>query len=346
MKKWMCLLLAIIMLTSLVLPVSAASVPTYSISAPKRIAIDGQVTEKEWGKPIYKGVTLKKAEERKIDDQLYAWWFDTLHNEQASFDLYATNNDIGVGFACVVHNVPPETTDTRSLWQLMNFTFTLSKWEDPGGVPSIQKDDGRYEVYSGFRLNLMSDGQMKQQVITQGLTTYELFRGHDFQIKYDINTHTITYEVVVPYEVTNIVPAKNEYIAFSAVIALNFSGNSVSGYKDGSNRFIIGSAAALCGKANNFAHKDHCIKIKLAPYDEIAKWLNEDADTAVSEKTGVNINPDLINTPQNEENLQTGSSDTVRWVLLGISAVIILLCSVFLICMLIRTCKKKKGGRM
>lgn len=341
MKRWVCLLLIAVTLVVFAIPISAASVPTYSISTPKDIAIDGRVTEKEWGKPIYKNVTLKEAEERKIDDQLDAWWFDTLQNKQASFDLYATNNNVGVGFACVVHNVPPETDMENRLWKLMNFTFTVSKWEDPGGVASVLQEDGRYEVYTGFRLCLMADGQMKQEVLTQSLKSYELFRGYDFQIEYDLNTHTITYEVLVPYRLTNIDPSKHDYIAFSAVIGLNFSGNSVNGLKNGSNRFVIGRAAATCGKVNNFAHKDQCIKIKLAPYEQVSKLEAEKLASDSIASGGTHITSDSVNAPKDND-MGNESTNVGYWIILIVSVVMILLCVGYFIWMLIRARNKKK----
>lgn len=346
MKKWLCLLLVAIILTALTMPASATTVPTYSISEPKQITVDGRVTEKEWGKPIYKGVTLQEAEAGKIDEQVSAWWFDSLHNRETSFDFYATNNDIGIGFACVVHNVPPET-DTKNVgWKTMGLTFTFSKWADPGGVPSTQKDDGRYEIYNGYALSLQPSGVLKQTVITQGITSYELFRSSDFQIKYDINSHTITYEVVVPYNLTNIDPAQTEYMAFSATIALNLSGNSVSGLTNGSNRFFIGQAARTCGKANNFAHKNQCIKIKLAPYDKVkALPVDNGEDSAGSNTANMNLTTDVVYAPFSQENTENTRSDTGLWIALFVAAAVILLCIGVLVWFSLRMQKKKKEMR-
>ncbi len=101
--------------------------------------------------------------------------------------------------------------------------------------------------------------------MTQGKGGKELFAGSDYQIRYDSKARTMTYEVAVPLNTvyTNIYINDSTDIVFSAVIALNYENNFVSATKNGSNRFLVGTATMLKGGPRNYAHAGHSITIKL-----------------------------------------------------------------------------------
>ncbi len=345
-KKWICFLLAVIFCFSLVPSAHAASVPTYKVDGPKMVVIDGKASEAEWGKPIYKDVSLQAAEEKKIDSQVTAYWFDGSNNQDTTFDLYVTNNDYGIAFACVIKNVPPDVSQETSNWKRMNFAFSLSKWTDGSCVEVKTTDTGSDEVYTYYRLMLRPDGELMDIPSSLGLTRYNLFRGYEYQIKYDETAHSLTYEVIVPYNYTNVDISKGNEIAFSALIALNRDGNMVNGNKNGSNRFLIGTGAVNAGKGK-FSHKNHCIKIKLANQDAIQKMVAQNATVNSGSTTQTmthNQSLEMYQGPRYEQ--QTQSDFTfVHWFAIGASSLIILLCGSAIVLTVVKRKKKSNAAQ-
>lgn len=346
MKKWICFLLAVITCVCMVTPAQAAAVPTYKVSGPKWVVIDGKVSEKEWGKPIYKGVSLQAAEEGKVDSQVTAWWFDASNNQDTTFDLYVTNNDYGVAFACVVNNVPPEDSSDTSYWRLMGFTFSFSQWA-PWSCVELKTTDGvENEVYSAYRLQLLPDGRLKDTVLSQGTSKWNLYRGYEYQIKYDVTTHSLTYEVIVPYAYTNINLTKNTEMAFSALISLNRDGNTVNGAKNGSNRFLIGTGTANAG-AGKIAHRANCIRIQLATNQDIQKVLAESTtdDSNASTQTVTHDEAlEMYQGPRFNRPDQSGKS-LIWWIVIGASALVILLCAAAIVLVVVKRKKKSKAAK-
>lgn len=336
MKKWICLCLVLIMALGFAVPASAAS---YKVASPKWVTIDGKVDKKEWGNPIYKGVTLKKAEEGKIDDQVTAWWFDTTGNKDASFDLYVTNNDKNIGFACVIHNVDQEVFE-RADWRKMGFHFTLSPYVEETDVPHGMYQGKEYEHYTGYRIYQKADGTLVAQCRSQGMTMRDLYPNSDYIAKYDPATRTMTYEVLVPYIYTKVSLDHHEEIAFSATIALDYYSNSVSASTDGSNRWQIGTGAVNCGGPEKFAHKGHCIRIKLATKEQIEKAAPKAKKPTFTQAVSPqDLDIDIHSEPAFFEKVMLNvESNLILWIsaAVGVACVI----TIVLVCLLGR--KKKK----
>lgn len=274
MKKLGSILLIAIMALALAIPTSAAS---YTVSEPKWVNIDGKITQDEWGTPIYKGVTLQQAEEGTVDDKLTCWWFDGTNNSDAFFDLYLTHNDESLFVGCVIHNVDAETSTDAMAWQQMNFTFTVSDYHEGTDVRRIQYQGKEWEAYTGYRVYVTAQGKLSAQTLTQGLDAKSLYAGTDYQAIYNPKDRTMTYEVAVPFVYTHIDINKSQDIVLSAVVALDHYGNTVTGTIDGSNRWLVGTGAAFCGGAEKWAHKDQCIRIKLASPEKVLEHAPADS---------------------------------------------------------------------
>lgn len=336
MKKWICLCLVLILALGFAVPASAAS---YKVASPKWVTIDGKVSEKEWGKPIYKGVTLKKAEEGKVDDQVTAWWYDTTHNKDASFDLYVTNNDKYIGLACVIHNVDEDGYE-KADWRKMGFHFSLSPYDEETGVPHGMYQGKEYEHYTSYRIYQKADGSLVAQCRTQGMTMRDIYPNADYIAKYDPATRTMTYEVLVPYSYTKVVLGETEEMAFSATVALDYYSNSVSASTDGSNRFLIGTAAQLCGGAGKYAHKGHCIRIKLATKEQIDKVKPKSTQASYPQNTTIqDMDTDFYSEPAFFEKVMLSvESNLILWISAGVGVACVI--TIVLVCLLGR--KKKK----
>lgn len=338
MKKIVSILLVAIMALAFAIPTSAAS---YTVSDPKWVTIDGKITQDEWGTPIYKGVTLQQAEEGKIDDKLTCWWFDSTNNQDASFDLYVTHNGEMLFVGCVIHNVDAETSTDAEAWQQMNFAFTVSDYHEGTDVRRIVYDDKNWEAYTGYRIYVNAQGKLKSQTMTQGLTAKTLYVGNDYQAVYDPKDRSMTYEVAVPFSYTNIDINKNQDIVFSAVIALNHYGNTVSGTIDGSNRWLVGTGTAFCGGAEKWAHKDQCIRIQLAAPEKVIE--NTPSDT-VSEDPGVSYNKDLDIEISSEPEYKIITADapiSTPLIIILVSVAVVVLCAIVITVALVRDRNKK-----
>lgn len=336
MKKWICLLLVAVLAFALAVPASAA---TYSISSPKwGVTIDGKISKGEWGKAIYSGVSMNKAFKGQVDDQVTAWWFDTTNNKKTYFDLYATHNDKNLYFACVIHNVDREISTDAAVWQQMGFTFTVGKYVEGTDVPVKPYKGDMYEHYTGYRIYQKADGSLGMKTMTLGMTAYDLYANVDYTAVYNPTERTMTYEVAVPFAFTEIKPQEDEYFTFSAVIALDQYSNSVSGTVDGSNRFLIGTAAALCGGPENFAHQGHCIKIKLLDPQKVADSKPKTETTS----TKVTYVPQDIETDIYYDGEHQGFAvKTTRLIAIIASAAVILACVVAVVLVLVLDKKKK-----
>lgn len=338
MKKIVSILLVAIMALAFAIPTSAAS---YTVSDPKWVTIDGKISEEEWGKPIYKGVTLQQAEEGTVDDKLTCWWFDATNNADASFDLYVTHNDASLFVGCVIHNVDEETSTDAASWQQMNFAFTVSDYHEGTDVRRIEYNKKNWEAYTGYRILVNAKGKLVAQALTQGLDAESLYAGEDYQAVYNPKDRTMTYEVAVPFDLTNIDPVRNQDIVFSAVIALNHYGNTVSGTVDGSNRWLVGTGTAFCGGAEKWAHQGQCIRIKLASPEKVIE--NTPSDTVPNAPT-VSYNKDLDVEISSEPEYNVITADapiSMPLIIILASVAIVILCAIVITVVLVRDRNKK-----
>lgn len=338
MKKLVSLLLVAVMALAFAIPTSAAA---YRVSDPKWVTIDGKITQEEWGNPIYKGVTLQQAEEGKVDDKLSCWWFDSTNNAEASFDLYLTHNDTNLFVGCVIHDVDAETCTDGYGWQQMNFAFTVSDYHEGTDVRRIQFEGKEYEAYTGYRILLNAKGKLAAQAITQGLTAKSLYPGEDYQAVYDPATRTMTYEVAVPFDLTYINPNTTKEIALSAVVALNMYGNTVSGTKDGSNRWLVGTGTAFCGGPENWAHQGQCIRIQLASPEKV---LENTPSETIPNAPGMSYHKDVEVEISSEPQYNAITSDepiSTPLIIILASVIIVILCAVAVTVTLVRERNKK-----
>lgn len=335
MKKWICLLLVTILALALAVPASAAS---YEIATPRWVTIDGKISKGEWGKPIYQSISLNEALNDNIDDQITAWHFDTTNNKHAYFDLYVNHNDEAINLACVIHEVDKEISTDAAIWQQMGFTFTVGKYVEGTDVPRKLYQGQMYEHYTGYRIYQKADGTLGYKSMTLGMTARDLYAQKDYMAVYDSKARTMTYEVTIPFVYTEINPLEDEYMTFSAVIALDQYGNSVSGTVNGSNRWLIGTAAALCGGAENFAHEGHCIRLKLVSPEKVAEAKpKEGTSPTVSTVFPQDIEAEILY----DDEFYGTADGAIRLTVLLISAAVVLLCILAVVITLILDRKKK-----
>ncbi len=266
MKKFVSVILAVILSLALAVPAFAAM---YTAPAAKAITLDGSVTEEEWGAPIMKGVTPATATDGSVDPLCNFWFFDQSYAGTENFDLYVNNDSENIYLGLVMHDTAiDENSYGTNLWQFQNFTFTIST-SMGAGVPAIDFEGQNYEQYTGFRLGLLANGSTACEILTQGIDAVALTEDQ-YKIVFDEANKTLTYEVAVPYGLTNIDLANSTSMAFSAVLPLQYASNGVDAGVNGANRFLIGTAAAFCGGAGNYAHNGQTVIITLNGADAVS----------------------------------------------------------------------------
>ena len=265
MKKIIAIILTVVLCFALSVSALAG---TYTAPAAKAITLDGVITEDEWGTPVFKGVTPNQAVDRAADAVSDFWFFDTSYSGNENFDLYVNNDSENIYLGVVMHETVIDSASMGiNLWQYQNFTFTIAK-ADGSGVPAIEFEGQQYEQYTGFRIGMKADGSILTETLTQGIDAVNLSQ-EQYKVVYDEAAKTMTYEVAVPYSMTNIDISETTSMAFSAVLPLQNVSNGKSGQVDGANRFLIGTAAAFCGGPGNFAHNGQTITIELNGPDAV-----------------------------------------------------------------------------
>jgi len=255
MKKVIAIILSLVLCFALAVGVLADH-PVNKIPT-DGIALDGVITEAEWGQPVFANLNKNTATDGSIDSVCTFWEFDTSYAGEESADIYITNDSVNIYVGMVMHNTTIDSTsDGTNLWQHENFTFTLSYSVEGTNVPHIDFDGKQWEQYTGYRIGMLGDGTTRCEALTQGLDPIDLYEGSDYVVKYDEANKTMTYEVAIPFSngYTNMNIESTVYTSFSAVIPFNFDSNGVDGSVNGANRILIGTGAAFCGGAGNFAH--------------------------------------------------------------------------------------------
>ena len=268
MKKILSVLLAFVLFLSLASNVLAAE---HAVNGLPAVTLDGVITEEEWGKPIFSGVDKAKATDGSVDSLMTYWDFDPSYAGGESIDLYVNNDSVNLYFGLVVHDTTPDaSSDGANLWQHQNFTFTFSYSAPDTTVPHIEFEGYQYEQYTGYRIGMLADGSLKSECLSLGVDPVELTAGRDYAVVYDEAAKTMTYEVAIPYEGTNMNLESTNYMAFSMLAALNIDSNPVSGATDGASRFLLGTGAAFGGGPNNFAHQGQAAVIVLNDASAVA----------------------------------------------------------------------------
>ncbi len=194
------------------------------------IQLDGSVSEEEWGKPVM--VTDPLFTRSDIENGLY-WEMDGIVKEDQSAKFYLTNDDENIYLALTLDHAldnTEECTDPGMLWNFAHFGFNIAQYNQETGVEQIDFEDQKHEVYTGFWLGEVN-GVKGQAPVTHGMTAQDLPE-ENYEVKYDEETATWTYEVKIPISMTNINLAESREIVFSASIG---DGNVGAG----ANRYLI-----------------------------------------------------------------------------------------------------------
>ena len=353
MKKTISAVLAL--LAALTILSTGVFAKTYSVPSTQSPTIDGVVSSSEYGAPILSGVGKDAAVNGSIDEILTYWNFDPDYAGTESFDLYMNNDRSNIYLGVVVHDTEIDAKSKgRDLWKYANFAFTIAAKNDETTIPRIEYQGDQYEQFTGYRLAMLRDGTTQRSFLTLGIDPVTLTEGQDYAIRYDESARTMTYEIVVPYSTTNIKLSEGNTVMFSMMVALPYSTNGQSARTNGGSRFLLGTAVAFCGGANNFVHPGQCVEIRLNDQDSVGVVEIGD-DPSVDFTTAPDITQISQNTTGQTEEIALEhpfwfGESTQRLIIL-LASVLIALCAIVLALTLVlkkhpewkeKLCPKKK----
>ena len=348
MKKIISILIALVLCMLLSVSVFAG---TFTAPAAKSIALDGVITEEEWGAPILKGVNIENSTNGSVDPVLGFWQFDESYPGNESYDLYVNNDSENIYLGLVMHDTVVDThSDGSWLWQHQNFTFTIGTPMGTG-YTTVEYEGQTYEQYTGYRIGLLNNGVEAIETFTLGIDAKDL-NTNQYKVVYDEANKTMTYEVAVPYSLTTIDLNKSNSMALSAVIPFQYASNVVSNSTDGASRFVIGTGAAFCGGPENFAHNGQTIIVTLNDANAVAGITQQEvaADTEEEQKEDAVEN---VETTTETLIVETVEKDivwktTTQVVIIIISGIVVLLCAAVVVLLLAKRPprKKTKIGRL
>ena len=215
------------------------------------IEIDGTVKSGEWGDAVI--VT------NPVDAQVkWNGWvaFDPEYVDyNQAVKIYMSNDDQYIYVAATLDHAAYYAGDSDLISENVNFIFTLSRYEEETTFARVHSLRKQWERYTSYALALI-DGQPVVRCVNQKIN-YRALTASDYAVRYDDATDTYHYEIRIPYENTNIDPAKDQ-IGFSAMLNVGRQDESLS-----HNCYHITKGCARRGGAENFAHVDQVIVLKL-----------------------------------------------------------------------------------
>lgn len=216
------------------------------------IRIDGTVNSGEWGDAVI--VT------NPIDAQMR--WNGWIAHDPSYVDynqtvnIYLSNDDRYIYVAATLDHAEYYAGDSNLLTDNVNFTFSLSRYEEDTTFARVHSLKKEWERYTAYGLALI-DGQAVVRCSNQKID-YDALDASDYAVRYDDATDTYHFEIRIPYQNTNIDPGANTRIGFSAMLNVGRVDESLA-----HNGYHITKGCARRGGAENFAHVNQVLVLSL-----------------------------------------------------------------------------------
>lgn len=211
-------------------------------------AIDGQVSEAEYGAPV---VTVTQDYVSQTWGSFWKYSPDYCSPLQTA-KIYMTNDKENIYIAATLdHTGAPDTCDNAAdLWKNAHFGVRLSRKDADTTVPRFEFGGDTYEQFTGYMLGIVNGAPVAVDTC-QGITPHT---PDSYAVSYNAETQTISYELVIPYSRTNIDPVSSREIVatFSIANPASRNNNFNEDAKFG-NRLNITTGYATAGGAGNFA---------------------------------------------------------------------------------------------
>ena len=310
MKKIILALLCVVLLLSLIVPVSAEEdykkvmdVLEVNFNKPSTITIDGTIEDGEWGKPVYVTTPLEV-----MKNQNYGWEYRNVNGMPANqrVEIYVTNSVDYIFIGCKLigadYDAGSESSKRVDVEAHAHFGFTLSYYTADTVVHHGTYQGEKYEHFTHY-VFAMVEGKKWSGSNSQGYTIVPM-EEKDYELSYDRATRTYTYEVRVAIESAEVDFGKT----YDTV--MSFDIGDANG-ENGANRYVISRAAekawATMGPYNLAHGKTYPLVVTLLQakdIDGVSEFVGTDEDQAWVQsmnQTGV-IELDDVARAQEESN--------------------------------------------
>ena len=226
---------------------------------PASMSMDGKITVSEWGEPII--VSNPSFARQGVCDY---WDFDpAAMDDSQTARIWMTNDYDYVYIGATLDKSDYQTATTNAagapLQNFMrpHFGVDFSQYDAANTVKRTEYQGDIYEQYTGFIVWMDDAGNEQIAIRTLGLP-YVALAPEDYAVSYDAATRTYTYELRVPYSMTNLDLMNNREAAVAFTL-----GTTYSGVGEQSNRYIFGRGITGSNTPNVFPHKDACLPMTL-----------------------------------------------------------------------------------
>ncbi len=221
------------------------------------VTIDGYVSDTEWGEPVI--VTMPGH----CQTTWGAFW---RHNPTAVDNsqvarVYVTNDDTYIYFAATLDksDFDDNCTTASTLHNYAHFRLTLSAYDEQTTYSHVRSLKSEWEQYSCYMLGFVN-GQPAIHAISQKIDVFAL-DDSDWAVRYDAATRTYFYEIRIPYDYTTFALYDTDVLAASLSIGCASVPGSVA------NRYNMTIGQATCSGAENFAHTNNALVLKMNAFD-------------------------------------------------------------------------------
>ena len=209
---------------------------------PSSLTVDGKIIVDEWGEPII--VANPSYTQENIGD--YRTYDSAAKNDAQTARVWMTNDNDYIYVGATLDKSVYQNAGTLSDVECPHFGVDLSQF-DADNTFNLKENQ---EQFTGFVIWLDDAGKKQISVRTQGLEAKAL-NAEDYAVSYDTKSGTYTYEMRIPYGMTNVNWKSNQKIAFSASLGASYTG--VGGR---SNRYLF--SLGFDG-----VHKDNALSLTL-----------------------------------------------------------------------------------
>ena len=188
--------------------------------------LDGSVTTGEWGAPVI--VTSEEHAKTQWTNQ--GCWIKNDSDVDQRVKVYLTNDENFIYLAVTLDREEPTkgwTNETYGhLYPKLGFVLAAT---NESGTAIAQTADGK-DRFNAWDLHFKEDGTPvleKERSVGNSGMYYELTQD-DYDAAYNEQSKTYTYEVRIPYNLTNIVPSANTKMVMSLHVSTSHDGDTSS----------------------------------------------------------------------------------------------------------------------
>ncbi len=216
-------------------------------------AIDGSVTETEWGNPVI--VTNRDHARDTWGPDAYLESEPTYYNEEQRAKVWLTNDDNYIYVAATLDKESLGTAWTNSTGYAKTYPQMGLMLAARGETTDLKMNSDNFAIRTEFIFSFDKDGNPVAKVVPKFIARPTTLADSDWSVTFNEETGTYTYEARISYAMTNIEPITSNKIAMSVYLS---SSNHDTGSKGENNRYNIGGTGFVTTR-----YQDECLLMTL-----------------------------------------------------------------------------------